>query len=92
MTQTLPPELERFVEQEIANGQYRNREELLAAAVGLLRERQLRLDELRLEVQEGFEQIRRGEAIVLRDDEELRGFFEDIKDRGRERYQSGQTR
>jgi putative addiction module CopG family antidote len=89
MSQSLPPELERFIEQAIASGQYATREELLADAVRLLREHQLRLDELRLDIQEGYDEIRRGEGIWLKTREELREFFDDIKRRGRERYEAG---
>jgi hypothetical protein len=46
------------------------------------------LEELRREIEIGRQEILRGEAIVLKNQEELRAFFDDIKRRGRERYEA----
>jgi hypothetical protein len=46
------------------------------------------LEELRREIEIGRQEILRGEGIVLRGKEELRAFFDDIKRRGRERYEA----
>ena len=46
---------------------------------------------LRNDVKEGFDQIDRGEAIELEDDEALRAFFEDIKVRGRQRLRASES-
>ena len=48
------------------------------------------LEELRREIDLGRQEILRGEGIVLRNREDLRAFFDDIKRRGRERLRQAQ--
>ena len=76
MSITLPPDLERFVNEELLNGCYQSEDELLCDGVRLLRER--RLHGLRVAVQRGLEQIEHGEGIVLADDE-LDSFFDSLE-------------
>jgi putative addiction module CopG family antidote len=88
MSTSLPPDLETFVQHEVASGNYPSPEEVVSDGLRLLRER--KLYELRRDIDAGFAQIERGEGIELKDDESLRAFFEDIKRRGRERLNAGQ--
>jgi antitoxin ParD1/3/4 len=85
----IPPELQQFVDQELASGQYRSADEVICAGLRLLRER--RLFQLRGEVQAGLDQLDRGEAIELADQQALRTFFDDIKARGRNRLDAQQA-
>ena len=85
----LPPELQHFVEQELASGRYRSRDEVICEGLRLLRER--RLYELRREIDVGLEQLDRGEGIEFEDEQALKAFFEDIKQRGRERLEAHES-
>ncbi len=83
MSQSLPPELQQFVEQELASGRYQTREDVICEALRLLRER--KLHELRKELDAGLQQLKRGEGIEIEDERSLQAFFDDIKARARER-------
>ena len=83
MSQSLPPELQQFVEQELASGRYQTQEEVICEGLRLLRER--KLHELRKEIDAGLQQLDRGEGIEIEDEQSLRAFFDDIKARGCER-------
>jgi len=87
--EAVPPELQRFVEQELASGRYQSAEEVVAEGLRLLRER--KLYELRKDVDAGVQQLDRGEGIELEDQETLQRFFDDIKGRGRLRLEPGKT-
>lgn len=84
----IPPELQQFVDRELASGHYQSAEEVLCAGLRLLQER--RLHDLRCDVQAGLNQLDRGEGIELEDEDEpsLHAFFEDIKTRGRQRMKA----
>ena len=84
---TLPPELQDFVQQEVAAGRYQSAEEVLADGLRLLRER--KIYSLRQDIAAGMAQLDRNEGIELNDDQSLRDFFEDIKRRGRDRLLAG---
>lgn len=84
MVATVSDGLERFVEQQIANGKYGTREEVLAAGLRLLQEREQELETIRAVVRVGLDELACGEGIVLEDKEARRVFFDDIKQRGRE--------
>lgn len=87
MPEAVPPELQRFVEQELASGRYQSAEEVVAEGLRLLRER--KLYELRNDIDAGVEQLDRGEGIELEDEEAIQRFFDDIKARGRIRLEAG---
>ena len=63
---SLPPDLEEFVANQVASGAYTTQGEIVREALMLLRERQrlreLRLLDLRKEIQLGLEQSDRGET------------------------------
>lgn len=64
---TLTPELERFVEQRVASGQYRSASELVQEALQLLERQERERDEayvsLKRKLQRGAEQAQRGELV-----------------------------
>jgi putative addiction module CopG family antidote len=62
MTTTLPPDLMKFVEQELATGKFETESELLIRALELYREMKTRHDALRQEVQASLESADRGEV------------------------------
>jgi putative addiction module CopG family antidote len=59
MSLELPPDIESFVEHEVSSGTYATREDLIVAAVTLLRQRQAELEQLRQDIAQGME----GEGI-----------------------------
>ena len=65
MPKTYPPELEQFVQQELANGKYHNEDELLVAALTVYREMKQRHEELRRDVHQAIAEADRGEAKEL---------------------------
>jgi antitoxin ParD1/3/4 len=78
---SLPPELAAFVSGQVASGGFASETEVIHAALWLMRDRQrvreLRIAELREELQPAIEELARGEGVPLD--------MEDIKRRGRER-------
>lgn len=83
----ISPENEQFLQEAIELGSYASRDQALDEAVTLLKQR----DELLRHIDEGTRQLRQGEGIELKDDEELRQFFEEIKAEGRRRYEARQA-
>lgn len=69
MQLSLPPDLEDFVNSQVAAGRYETRGELIREALVFLRERdrirELRLQDLRKEIQVGLDQLERGERSPL---------------------------
>ena len=61
MSIKLTPELEEFVQQELAAGEYRSAEEVVSEALRLLRKKR-EFDALKAEVQIGLDQVARGEV------------------------------
>jgi len=61
----LPPELEAFVQHELASGKYPSQAVMVCEGLRLLREREKRLQALRAEVQPALEQLDRGEGAPL---------------------------
>lgn len=60
MTVTIPPEFAEFVDGELASGRFQSTDELLAAALSLLRERERRWGLLQSEIQEGLDDVEAG--------------------------------
>ena len=90
MLATIPPDLEAFIQSEIANGKYASTDEAISEAVRLLRDREHQLDVLRGEIEVGMSAIARGDVITIRSDADRLALIEDIQRRGRERLQSAQ--
>ncbi len=64
---TLPPELEQLVQRQLASGKYQSAIEVISVAVRLLEQQadvyQGQLNELRQEVQVGWEAAQRGDVV-----------------------------
>jgi antitoxin ParD1/3/4 len=71
----LTPQLDRFVEEQIAEGQYSNASEVLRAGLRLLEQRRSedreKLALLRKLAQEGLSQLDRGEGLVIESKRQL---------------------
>ena len=64
MTITIQPELEEFVQRELASGEYRDANAVVAEALRLLQQKRHH-DALRDEIRSGMEQRERGEIAPL---------------------------
>src|SRR5205085_1884982 len=66
MNVSLTPELERLIQEKVETGMYHSASEVVREALRLLKERdlvqQIRLEELRREIQVGLDELDRGEA------------------------------
>lgn len=73
----LTEDLQRFVDHQIAFGIYETIDDVLIAAVTLLRDQHLA--ELKADLDEGLRQLENGECIHLPDEKSRREFFEQLK-------------
>lgn len=88
MIAVLSTELEAFVQSEVATGRFSNRNEVIAAAVQQMQQRQAEQPELR-RVQEALAEadadFAAGRVRRFENETELRAFAEEIKTSGRAR-------
>lgn len=82
MNVSLTPELERLVNEKVESGLYQTASEVVREALRLLKDRDQAREQLRSDVQSGFDQFARGEARVY-DKTSGRQLAERIKSRGR---------
>lgn len=85
---TLPPELGRFVQEQLAAGRYESEQELMVDAVRTLRDLEIRQQQFHDDVRLGMEQLRRGEAVEY-DDKGLRNLLDELKGRVRDHAPRG---
>ncbi len=77
---TVPPEFDQFVATQVATGRYESTDDVVAAGLQLLMERERRLDELRAEILPAIEELDRGGGIVVPANE-LRDYFDRLMSR-----------
>ena len=82
MNVSLTPELERLVIDKVESGLYQTASEVVREALRLLKERDNSREDLRADVQAGFDQLARGEGRVY-DKASGRRLAEGVKARGR---------
>ncbi|MBX3076184.1 type II toxin-antitoxin system ParD family antitoxin [Candidatus Obscuribacterales bacterium] len=79
MNVSLSPELEQLIEEKVKSGMYNSASEVIRAGLRLLKEqdeiRQIRMRELKREVQIGMDEIERGEIV---DGDEV---FQELRER-----------
>ena len=82
MNFSLTPQLEHFVRQCAATGDYNNASEVVREAIRLFKhteeERKLKLENLRNAIKDGDDAVSRGEVNTLTSDEDLDSFFEKL--------------
>jgi Arc/MetJ-type ribon-helix-helix transcriptional regulator len=88
IAESFPPDLERFVEEQIAVGNYQSEQELMVSAVRVLQNVQARQQEFYEDVRLGMEQLEGGEFVEY-DEEGLRKFFKELEQIARNRVESG---
>jgi antitoxin ParD1/3/4 len=74
----VPPEFTPFVEHQISSGRYQSPDEVIAAGLRLLQDRETRLEELRNELRPAIEELDSGGGIKLNSDAELDRFFKQL--------------
>lgn len=84
-TISLPADLERFVEDQLALGRYTSAADVFCDGIRLLQEREQKLESLRSEVDRGLDQLNQGEFVELNSAEETQAFFQGLKARGHQR-------
>jgi antitoxin ParD1/3/4 len=78
-TLTFPPDLQEFLRDVVAIGKYRSEEEVVMEAIRRFRDANLRLGQLRGEIQAGLDSLDRGEGIEIDGDDALGEFFDGIE-------------
>jgi putative addiction module CopG family antidote len=76
---SLPADIEQFVHQAVAEGNYPNEQEVVADAIRLLRDSKARHQRLRAEIGEALAGVDRGEGIEIQSDEALAAFFDELE-------------
>lgn len=84
---SLPPELEAFIQSEVASGKYATADEAVSEAVRLLQEREQHLACLKSDLDKGLTAFEKGEVVVIRTEGDRQALIDDISRRGRERLQ-----
>ena len=82
MNVSLTPELERLVNEKVESGLYQTASEVVREALRLLKERDHAREQLRGDVQAGFDALARGEGRTY-DKASGRQLAEQVKSRGR---------
>ena len=86
MNVSLTPQLEQYVKDKVKSGLYNSSSEVVREALRLMGERdmlrQIRIEELRAEIQKGIDQIERGEYTEY-DENNIHQLFEDVRRRGK---------
>ncbi len=76
---SFPPDLQQFVDDQIALGKYSSAEDVVCDAVRRLRDREVKLVALRQEIDKGLAQLDSGESFDLESENEILGWFDDIE-------------
>ena len=84
MNISLTPDLEQLVNDKVGTGMYQTASEVIGEGLRLLRDRDQRLEALRLDVRAGFEAVERGEYTDY-DESDIHELAERVKLRGRKR-------
>jgi putative addiction module CopG family antidote len=86
-SQSFPPDVGQFVDQQLAAGRYQSEAELVVDAVRVLRDLEAHQRQFCREVQEGIDQLERGEVHQY-DEQGLRNRFEEPKGWARQRIEN----
>ena len=79
MTEPLPPDIQQFVDQQLAAGRYASQQELVVSALRFLRDTDVSLEEIRKELHGRLARLSEQGAIELEDDEALGRFLDEIE-------------
>jgi putative addiction module CopG family antidote len=76
---TLPPEIELFVHQAVAEGRYPSEQALLTDAIRFLRDSKIPHERLRGKIDAALAEVDRGLGIEIDDDDSLTTFFDELE-------------
>ena len=92
---SLTTHLEEYVREKVESGLYNSNSEVVREALRLMGERdrlrEMRLEDLRKEIQIGIDQIERGEYTEY-DQHTLKNLFDDIRARGKKKLKAEQRK
>jgi putative addiction module CopG family antidote len=79
MLESLPLDIQHFIQAQVSSGKYSSEAEVVVQAVQLLRQRDDDYCRLQAEIQRRFAAVDAGDYIELNGDEDLADFFAEIK-------------
>jgi putative addiction module CopG family antidote len=79
MSEPLPPDIQQFVDQQLAAGRYASQQDLVVSALRFFRDSHARLEEIRTELRGRLARLSGQGAIELEDDEALGRFLDEIE-------------
>jgi putative addiction module CopG family antidote len=88
IVQSFPPELEQFVVEQVAAGNYQSEQDLVVSAVRVLRNVQAKQRQLSEDVRLGMQQLEQGEYTEY-DEAGLRQLFQELEHVAANRAESG---
>lgn len=86
MIESLPSDIQHFIQVQVSAGKYSSETDVVVEAVKLLRDHEENYQRLRAEVQRRLKSVDEGNFIELNGDEELAQFFEELKQEVRVKY------
>lgn len=96
MNVSLTPELETMIHNKVQSGLYNSASEVVREALRLLEEqdriKEMRLEDLRREIQKGLDEVKAGRYTEINSEEELREFADNIIKRGKQRLEDRKRR
>ena len=91
MIESLPSDLQHFIQTQVAAGNYQSEAAVVTRAVELLRDQQDDYRRLRAEVQQRIRSLEQGNYVKFESDDELQRHFDGIKQQLREKYARSQV-
>jgi len=76
---SLPADVEQFVVETVAEGQYANEQDVVTDAIRFLRDSKIRQKRLRKEIDEALAEIDRALGFEIDSDDALAAFFDELE-------------
>ena len=96
MNVSLTPELEKYIQKQVASQRYQTASEVIRQALRMMQTSEeydkARLDALRQDIQVGLDQLDRGEYIEIRNEKDQQALLHRISREGRARLAAKQKR
>jgi antitoxin ParD1/3/4 len=96
MNVSLTPELEKYIQKQVASQRYQTASEVVRQAIRMMQTAEdyekARLEALRQDIQVGLDQLDRGEYVEIRDEKDQQALLQRITREGRARLTAKHTR